>query len=66
MTTNVPPGVTPTITHVAEAAGVSIKTVSRVINQEPGVNPETRERVLGAVAKLRYRPKLSARSLAGA
>lgn len=59
-------GVTPTITHVAEAAGVSIKTVSRVINEEPGVNPETRERVLSAVAKLRYLPKLSARSLAGA
>jgi LacI family transcriptional regulator len=66
LTTGLPPGVTPTITHVAEAAGVSIKTVSRVINQEPGVNPETRDRVLGAVAKLRYRPKLSARSLAGA
>jgi LacI family transcriptional regulator len=66
VTTNLPPGVTPTITHVAEAAGVSIKTVSRVINQEAGVNPETRERVLSAVAKLHYRPKLSARSLAGA
>jgi hypothetical protein len=34
MTSNRPAGVTPTITHVAEAAGVSIKTVSRVINQE--------------------------------
>ncbi|MES2584657.1 MAG: LacI family DNA-binding transcriptional regulator [Pseudomonadota bacterium] len=55
-----------TITDVADRSGVSIKTVSRVINQESGVHPLTRERVLKVVAELKYRPKLSARSLAGA
>lgn len=57
---------TATITDVANRSGVSIKTVSRVINQEPGVHPETRDHVLKVVAELKYRPKLSARSLAGA
>lgn len=56
----------PTITDVAAQAGVSIKTVSRVMNHEPGVHPETREQVMKVVAALKYRPKLSARSLAGA
>jgi len=51
---------------VAAQAGVSIKTVSRVLNQEPGVQDKTREQVLKVVAELKYRPKLSARSLAGA
>lgn len=55
-----------TITDVAQRSGVSIKTVSRVINQEPGVHPDTRDQVLKVVAELKYRPKLSARSLAGA
>ncbi len=55
-----------TITDVAEKAGVSMKTVSRVMNQEAGVHPETRAKVLKVVADLKYRPKLSARSLAGA
>lgn len=59
-------GTAATITDVAQRCNVSIKTVSRVINQEPGVHPETRELVLQAVAELKYRPKLSARSLAGA
>ncbi len=57
---------TPTIIDVAEQAGVSIKTVSRVLNNEPGVREKTREQVLKVVAALKYRPKLSARSLAGA
>jgi LacI family transcriptional regulator len=56
----------PTIIDVAREAGVSIKTVSRVLNQEPGVHSETREQVLKVVAALNYRPKLSARALAGA
>ncbi len=56
----------PTIVDVAAQAGVSIKTVSRVLNHEPGVHEETREQVLKVVAELKYRPKLSARSLAGA
>ncbi len=57
---------TTTIYDVARVAEVSIKTVSRVLNGEPNVRPETRERVLESVAALRYRPSLSARSLAGA
>ena len=56
----------PTIVDVAAQAGVSIKTVSRVLNHEPGVQEKTREQVLKVVAALKYRPKLSARSLAGA
>jgi LacI family transcriptional regulator len=36
------------------------------MNQEAGVHPQTREQVLKVVAALKYRPKLSARSLAGA
>jgi LacI family transcriptional regulator len=54
-----------TINEVAERAGVSIKTVSRVLNREPNVREETRERVLMAVEALDYRPSQSARSLAG-
>lgn len=53
------------IEDVAEAAGVSIKTVSRVLNQEPNVREETRLRVNDAVTRLEYRPSHSARSLAG-
>ena len=56
----------PTIVDVARMAGVSIKTVSRVVNVEAGVHEETRVRVQEAVQRLNYRPKLSARSLAGA
>jgi LacI family transcriptional regulator len=59
-------GTAPTIFDVAEQAGVSIKTVSRVLNRESGVHDKTREKVLKVVATLKYRPKLSARSLAGA
>lgn len=55
-----------TITQVAERAGVSMKTVSRVLNAEPHVREEVKARVLKAAAELRYRPKVSARSLAGA
>ena len=60
------PNASPTIFDVAEQAGVSIKTVSRVLNREAGVHAKTREAVLKVVATLKYRPKLSARSLAGA
>lgn len=55
-----------TIKDVAERAGVSPKTVSRVINHEPSVQEATRERVLEAVEALNYRPDLSARSLRSA
>jgi LacI family transcriptional regulator len=54
-----------TIYDVAAHAGVSIKTVSRVMNAEASVRPETRERVQAAAAALDYHPNLSARSLAG-
>ncbi|MGY4517472.1 substrate-binding domain-containing protein [Lysobacter sp. HA18] len=53
------------IEDVAEAARVSMKTVSRVLNREPNVREETRERVLEAVQRLNYIPHFSARSLAG-
>ena len=52
-----------TIKDVAAAAGVSYQTVSRVINDQPGVIEATRERVLQAIEMLGYRPSLAARSL---
>jgi LacI family transcriptional regulator len=52
------------INDVAKVAGVAIKTVSRVLNNEPNVREETRAQVLAAVKKLNYHPSLSARSLA--
>lgn len=54
----------PTIDDVASLAGVSIKTVSRVVNHEPNVREATRERVEQAIAELQYRPNPSARNLA--
>ena len=53
------------IHQVAARAGVSTKTVSRVVNDEPFVRDSTRERVLRAVKALNYRPNPSARRLAG-
>ena len=53
----------PTMRDVAALAGVSIKTVSRVVNQEPGVAPELVGRVLDAVGLLGYRHNLTASSL---
>lgn len=55
-----------TMKDVAARAGVSLKTVSRVINREPSVQPATRDRVLRVVDELGYRPDLSARSLRSA
>jgi LacI family transcriptional regulator, fructose operon transcriptional repressor len=52
-----------TIKDVAEAAGVSTATVSRVLSNKPHVRPKLREQVLTAVAELDYRPNLVARSL---
>ncbi|TNE62327.1 MAG: LacI family DNA-binding transcriptional regulator [Alphaproteobacteria bacterium] len=54
-----------TIDDVAKRAGVSIKTVSRVVNREPNVRSATREKVEEAIAALNYRPNPSARGLAG-
>lgn len=55
----------PTINDVAKRAGVSPMTVSRVINREQVVRPETREKVEAAIAALDYAPSAAARSLAG-
>ncbi len=49
-----------TIRHVAAEAGVSLQTVSRVVNNEPNVRPQVRERVMEAVKKLGYVPSLAA------
>jgi len=53
-----------TIDDVAELAGVSIKTVSRVVNHEPNVREATRAKVEAAIAKLNYQPNKAARNLA--
>lgn len=50
---------------VAERAGVSVKTVSNVVNGHAHVAPTTRKRVQGAIDALQYRPNLSARNLRG-
>lgn len=54
----------PRLQDVADLAGVSMKTVSNVINDFVHVRPATRERVQRAIAELGYRPNLSARNLA--
>ena len=51
------------IKEVAEAAGVSTATVSRVLSNKPYVRSEMRDRVMRAVEELGYRPNLIARSL---
>lgn len=48
---------------VARCAGVSHQTVSRVLNDSPRIRPDTRERVLVAIAELGYRPNHLARAL---
>jgi DNA-binding LacI/PurR family transcriptional regulator len=53
-----------TIFEVAEAAGVSITTVSHVFSGKRRVNEETRRRVHEAAERLAYRPRLTARALA--
>lgn len=54
-----------TIIDVADVAGVSYATVSRVLNNKEHVTPEKRERVLRAMAQLGYVANTQARSLAG-
>lgn len=54
-----------TIKDVAREAGVSIKTVSRVLNDEKYVGGETRARVQAVVERLNFRPSIAARALAG-
>ncbi|HEY6017946.1 MAG TPA: LacI family DNA-binding transcriptional regulator [Gaiellaceae bacterium] len=55
----------PTIREVASAAGVSIATVSRVLNGRPDVAPQTREAVLRAVRDRGFSTNRSARALSG-
>ena len=50
---------------VADAAGVSLRTASRVLNDDPRVAVATRRRVQEVMADLRYTPDLMARSLRG-
>src|SRR3546814_3348910 len=54
----------PTINDVARVAGVSKKTVSRVINRSPLLSGDTRERVEQVIADLGYIPNPQARALA--
>lgn len=53
----------PTIHDVAQLADVGIGTVSRVLNDSPGVRLETKQRVLAAIESLHYSPNLIARSM---
>ena len=53
------------MSDVARVAGVSLMTVSRVLNGTARVSPETEEQVRRAVDKLRYRPNELARALRG-
>lgn len=62
------PGTPPkraTIQDVARAAGVSIATISRVVNGEGQVSAATRDRVLATIDTLRYQPNLAARNMGG-
>ncbi|OEO32247.1 hypothetical protein VW23_012450 [Devosia insulae DS-56] len=54
---------TATVRDVARLAGVSAMTVSRVINGQPGVSAETRQRIEAAIAELDYAPSKVASSL---
>ena len=54
-----------TIRHVAADAGVSLQTVSRVINDEPNVRPEMKCRVQASIEKLGYVPSIAAQRLSG-
>lgn len=54
-----------TIRHVAADAGVSLQTVSRVINREPNVRPEMEQRVRASIDKLGYVPSIAAQRLSG-
>lgn len=54
-----------TIKHVAADAGVSLQTVSRVINDKPNVRPEMKERVQASISKLGFVPSIAARRMSG-
>ena len=52
-----------TISQVAKQAGVSVATVSRVINQSGTVTPETAKKVMDAIRQLGYQPNIWGRNL---
>ena len=54
-----------TIKHVAADAGVSLQTVSRVMNNEPNVRPAMKERVQSSIDKLGYVPSIAAQRMSG-
>ncbi|RDC60841.1 HTH-type transcriptional regulator RegA [Alteripontixanthobacter maritimus] len=54
-----------TIKHVAADAGVSMQTVSRVINKEPNVRPEMQARVQESIDRLGYHPSIAAQRMSG-
>src|ERR1051326_8619336 len=54
----------PTMRGVAEHAGVSHQTVSRVVNGDPTVTEPVRQRVVAAMSALGYRPSAGARAMA--
>lgn len=54
-----------TIRHVAADAGVSLQTVSRVINDGPNIRPEMRQRVRSSIERLGYVPSIAAQRLSG-
>ena len=53
-----------TLEQIAKLAGVSRSTASRVLNGQPNVRPDVRERVLQVIREHGYQPDLAARALA--
>ena len=62
MKTMPPEKKSPTIYDVAKLAGVSISTISRVLNSPDKVNPETHKRVMEAIDRLGFVPRAAARA----
>jgi LacI family transcriptional regulator len=60
----VEPGSLKNVRDVARAAGVSVATISRVLNNHPNVSGRTREKVLALIRKSGFRPDANARRLA--
>ena len=53
----------PTLKEIAEAAGVSVRSVTRALKNEPGGNPETCDRIRATALQLGYVPNIAARNL---
>jgi DNA-binding LacI/PurR family transcriptional regulator len=49
--------------EIADQVGVSVATVSRALNDKPGVSPEMRANILNLASELQYHPNLTARNL---